>query len=214
MDPWKALERIDPWGEWRNPHEHPEVLEALTAGDWAYEQSVGYIRALRPREDPHEATRWWASPETRAHLLNAILRRGSRPLVWVEKELDLPRWKLHYYLDQFGLKLRLRPRRVAHVILPDGDTDEGRILEILSQAPVEGIVEARQVWWRARWSPSSWAFRVLEVVPPPPKRWQAVLAREPALRNVDPETVLHYLGPEGLARLIRGDTRDREEKSA
>lgn len=206
MDPYKALERIDPWGEWRNPHEHPEVLEALVAGDWPYEKAVGFIRAMRPRENPHEATRWWSSPETRAHLLAAILRRGSRPLVFVEQDLGLPRWKLHYYLDQFGLVVRPRPRRIAHVILPSGQMDEGQILEVLTEAPVRAVVEAAHIWWRAEWSRTSWAFRLLEAVPPPPKRWQAVVARHPVLRGVDPETIIHYLGPEGLARLLRGES--------
>lgn len=212
MEPLEALEqKIDPWGEWRNPHEHPGVLEALVLGNWPYERSVGYIRALRPREDPHEATRWWESTESRAHLLNAILRRGSRPLIWVEQDLDLARWKLHYYLDQFGLVIRIKPRRMAHVILPEGDTAEGRIIQIFSEAPVEALLETEGAWWRGRWSRSSWAFRATEPVPPPEARWRRLVSRRPLLRFVDAETLLHYAGPEGVRKILRGQDGGQDE---
>jgi len=206
MDPLKALERVDPWGEWRNPQEHPEVLEVLVGLDAPYEASVGYIRALRPREDPHEATRWWASPEARAHLLNAILRRGGRPLVAVERELDLPRWKLHYYLDQFGFRLRMRPRRGVHVILPAGEGVDGEVVQHLSEVPVRAVVETDAGWFEAEWSRTSWAFRALRPVPPPTRGWRRLLLRYPLLQGaVDEGVAALYLGPEGYAALWRGE---------
>lgn len=200
----RAMERIDPWGEWRNPQEHPEVLWAVVREACPYEAAVGYVRALRPREDPVEAARWWASPEARAHLLLAILGRGDRPLLQVERELDLPRWKLHHYLDQFGLRIRLRPRRGVQVILPSGGTVDGTLQELLEEVPVRAVVETEEGWWEARWSRSSWAFRALSPAAPPKPGFGRLLQREPALALVDPAVLGLYLGPEGYARLWGG----------
>jgi hypothetical protein len=201
MDTISALERLDPWGEWRNPHDHPEVAAYLVEHQPDYAQSVGFIRAMRPREDPHEAALWWASPEAKAHFVNAILQRGNRPLMAVEREMGLAKWKLHHYLDHFNFVIWMRPRRGTHIILPSGNKVEGVIREVLEGVPVQAVVECEEGWWLSEWSRSSWAFRAKAPTAPPGSGWRRLVRRRPLLLVYAPEIVGLYLGSEGYSRL-------------
>lgn len=194
------MRELDPWGEWRNPHEHPEVAAFLLRERPSYAVSVGFIRAGRPREDPHEAARWWASPEARAHLVNALIQRGRATMGAVERDLGLARWKLHHYLEAFNIRFWPRPKRGAKVILPSGEVVDGMIQEVLEGTPVRAYLEAEEGWWLGEWSPASWAFRAVAPVPPTRAGWRRLLYHR-FLLSYAQEAAGLYLGPEGYSQL-------------
>lgn len=194
-----GLAQLDPWGEWRNPHEHPDVVAFLLRERPSYAESVGYIRAARPREDPHEAARWWASPEARGHFINALLRRGGT-MGAVEREMDLAKWKLHHYLERFGLRFWPRPKRGAKIILPSGEVVDGVMQEVLEGTPVRAYLETEEGWWLGEWSPASWAFRAVAPVPPTRAGWRRLLYHR-FLLSYAQEAAGLYLDPEGYSQL-------------
>lgn len=109
----------DPFGEWINPHQCPEILAALERLPPDYTASVAYIRGQRPR-DAGPALQFWAAPVARAHFLNALLLRAHRTAVQVHEDLDVTPEKSYAYLPRWGVEFR--PRR-RDVLLEDAAGD-------------------------------------------------------------------------------------------
>jgi len=157
---------LDPWGEWRDPERNPDVADFVVKQRPTYAESVGFIRAERPREDNHAATIWWSSVPARAHLINALLRRDGRTVEEVERDLDIPASKIYYYLREFGMSFIPRPGDQVVVIGYGGERYNG----IRRHREVEGgvdevIIPEHGAVVPARWSRSNLMYRLLEPLP-------------------------------------------------
>lgn len=160
------LKTLDPYGEWLNPEEHPTLVAALldVAETGSYEESVGVIRALRPKA-ANEAVVFWESPVNRAHFMHAVLRRGSRSKLQVEADLDIPKSKLYYFLHSWGIKLQLSPKVAVTVLTSAGQRLDGEIVESLDLGRLRVRVEGCKGTFLAQWSPANAACRLLEPLP-------------------------------------------------
>ncbi len=149
------------YGEWRNADEHPGLLEFLSRRNPRYEESIAYLRT-RDRSNNKRANEWWGRTEARAHLINAVLKRGQRRVEQVEREALLPKGKLYYYLKSFELSFRMRPDGRTFVIFYDGTLHEAFLIEEYSGQ--RALLEIRHhdhvEQHYGRWSPSSWAYRL------------------------------------------------------
>jgi hypothetical protein len=110
------LQSKDPFGEWVNPHDTPEILAEIESLPNDFDASAAFIRALRPRESG-PALQFWITPIARAHFLNAMLLRGERTIVEVNQALDLSDEKGYAYLPRWNVEFRKRRRDVR---LQDG----------------------------------------------------------------------------------------------
>lgn len=106
----------DPFGEWVNPHDTPNILAEIEILPNDFHASAAFIRALRPRESG-PALQFWMAPIARAHFLNAMLLRGERTIVEVNQVLDLSDEKAYAYLPRWRIEFRKRRRDVR---LQDG----------------------------------------------------------------------------------------------
>lgn len=185
------LTELDPFGEWQNPQEFPEImreLRVLQLEGVSFSDSVGYVRSLRPVPPvfvegadrvvwkkacdaiPREAQLFWESPLSKAHLLNALFRRGSRTVT--ETEIDpnngmcIPSGKIYAYLKNKGIDFQARPRVGVNVRAVDGDVYRARILEEDPQDPRKALLQIDRVpipQW-GHWSASDWAYRLSKPV--------------------------------------------------
>lgn len=156
---------LDPWGEWRNPGLNPDVEEFLVAHRPTYAQSVGFIRAERPRENNHEATAWWGTTPARAHLINALLRRGSRTVEAVERELGIPSSKIYYYLREFRMAFQPRPGSSVVIIGYKGELYEGWVLKDYGNGRARLVVPEQGAVVEGEWSRTNQAFRLSQPLP-------------------------------------------------
>jgi len=169
MPPAVDLSRIDPYGEWQNAPSHPTIARLLTEPLGVYADSIAVLRGTRPSDNAHEAHVWWANPENRAHLLNALLRRGDRTLAEVERDADLRPGKVYAYLKSFEISFRARPRK--HVLAMDqhGDLHEAHVTRIDAKEPTLANLRlhAYPDVVRGRWSASNACFRLIEPLDQP-----------------------------------------------
>lgn len=175
MDPAVVLglADADPFGEWLDPHAHPELARLVALGvprdDGGYEPLGGYdasvslMRSIRPSTAGVDNPDFWSAPLHRAHLLNAVLRRGRRSLGAVGKQLDIAENKVHSYLKRFGIRFVAHPRKHVSVLDWDG---------LLYNADVVSVDRERRGYARlrvwefpdlveGRWSPANQAYRAL-----------------------------------------------------
>lgn len=149
------------YGEWRNAQDHPALLDFLTRANPTYDESIAYLRT-RDRSNNKRANEWWSKPESRAHLINAVLRRGARRIEQVEREALLPKGKLYYYLKSFDLSFKMRPDKRAFVIFYDGTLHEAYLVREYSN--LRALLEIQHPTHverhYGRWSPASWAYRL------------------------------------------------------
>ena len=156
---------LDPWGEWRDPERNPDVADFVVEHRPTYVESVGFIRAERPREDNHAATAWWSTTPARAHLINALLRRDGRTVEEVERDLDIPASKVYYYLREFGMSFTPRPGNRVVVIGYGGERYNGIRRREVGDGVAEIIIPEHGVIARASWSRTSRMYRLLEPLP-------------------------------------------------
>jgi hypothetical protein len=166
-----VLSRLDEYGEWLDPHGHPSLVRLLTAngGLGPYELSLSVIRGTRPSDSAYRAHLWWGDPVNRAHLLNALLRRGDRSVVEVEREADLRPGKTYAYLKSFGVAFRARPRRHVMAMDLDGDLHEAEVRGLDPQRPGTATLK---LWGYpseciGRWSVSNGCYRLLAPITEP-----------------------------------------------
>lgn len=210
MPPAADLTHVDPYGEWQNAPAHPAITRAL-ADTGGYADSIALLRGTRPSDSAHEAHVWWANPLHRAHLLNALLRRGDRTIAEVERDADLRPGKVYAYLKSFEITFRARPRK--HVLAMDehGDLHEAEVKHVepddvtLATLRVVGHPDPVQ----GRWSPASICFRLLTPLAQPLGALPLpVAARVVHVHTTDLARALHRAGVGGaghvyLAHLAR-----------
>lgn len=160
------LHDIDQYGEWLNPEQHPDIVAILTAGLGTYDTSLSVLRGARPSANAYEAHLWWANPENRAHLLNALVQRGHRSIVEFEREADIRPSKTYSYLKSFNIRFRARPRRHVTAMDLNGDLHEASVIRV---NPERGGEATLKLWgypgeWTGEWSIANACYRLNETV--------------------------------------------------
>lgn len=163
-----VLEHRDPYREWRNPHEHRSVERELATLPSDYQDSCAYVRGLRPRGDAKlhgDALRFWNAPRSRAHVINALLTRGSRSLVQLQRDTGLPRDKLHQYLMRWGVDYRMRRRDIT-LIDPTGHEASGLVTAWHpASASATVLLAGYTTHVRARFDRVNLLYRTQELLP-------------------------------------------------
>ncbi len=185
------LSELDPFGEWQNPQHFPEIMRELRVMQLervSFSDSVGYVRSLRPvppvfveGEDraawkkacdkvPRDAQLFWETPLSKAHLLNALFRRGSRTVTEIEIDqnngMTIPSGKIYAYLKNKGIEFQARPRVGVNIRALDGEVYRAKVLEEDPQDPRRALLQVERVptpQW-GLWSISDWAYKLLEPV--------------------------------------------------
>lgn len=164
---------LDAYGEFRNPEQHPQITALLASGALGdYHDSQSYIRGERPTAGHHvEASHFWRAPLSRAHLINALLRRGGRSVVEVERDLLLSPGSIYKYFSVWRIMFAARPQRHVGVMDYDGGGEliyEGEVVEHL---PQPGHARLRVLGFPGRvvgvWSAANHCYRLLESLPQP-----------------------------------------------
>ncbi len=185
------LTELDPFGEWSNPQQFPEImreLRVLQLERVSFSDSVGYVRSLRPvppvfvegddliawkkacDKIPRDAQLFWETPISKAHLLNALFRRGSRTVTEVEIDQNngmcIPSGKIYAYLHNAGIEFQARPRVGVMVRSFDGELFRAKVLEEDPEDPRRALLQVERVpiaQWGC-WSVADWAYRLSQPV--------------------------------------------------
>ena len=170
------LKELDVFGEWKNPQALPEVMRELRIMQLegvGVEASVGFIRANRPNRNEgicaaRRAQLFWGEPLSKAHLLNALFRRGLRTITELEVDphngLGIPNGKVYAYLKNAKREFRARPRKRVVVRTLDGEVCQARVIEEDLQDHSRALLKVDRVFipvW-GRWSVSDWCYKLLE----------------------------------------------------
>lgn len=166
--PRVTLSSIDQYGEWLNPTQHPDIVNALTTdgGLGGYDMSISVLRGARPSSDAYTAHLWWADPHNRAHLINALVQRGHRSIVEFEREADIRPSKTYSYLKSFRIRFRARPRRHVTAMDLHGDLHEASVVTV---DPHHAATATLKLWgypgeYTGTWSVANAAYRLHEPV--------------------------------------------------
>ncbi len=190
---WTALDltELDPFGEWLNPQRFPDLMRELRVFQVegvGFDDSVGYVRSLRPTPPvfveggdrrawkkacdavPREAQLFWENPVSKAHLLNALLRRDSRAITELETDpnngLCVPPGKIYAYLKNAGIDFLARPRQGVVVHALNGELFHAKILEEDPADARHALLKIDRVplpQW-GFWSAADWCYRLLAPV--------------------------------------------------
>jgi hypothetical protein len=163
-----SLSSIDQYGEWLNPTQHPDIVDALTRdnGIGSYDMSISVLRGTRPSSDAYTAHVWWADPTNRAHLINALVQRGHRSIVDFERDADIRPSKTYSYLKSFRIRFRARPRRHVTAMDLHGDLHEANVVRV---DPDHAATATLKLWgypgeYTGTWSVANAAYRLHEPV--------------------------------------------------
>lgn len=164
-------------------------LRVLQLEGVSFSDSVGYIRSLRPTPPvfiegddpvawkkacdkvPRDAQLFWQLPVSKAHLLNALFRRGSRTITEVEVDpnngMCIPSGKIYAYLKNVGVEFQARPRLSVVVRALDAELYHAKVVREDPQDPRRALllIDRTPIPLWGRWSVSDWCYRLTEPVP-------------------------------------------------
>lgn len=190
-----TLADIDQYGEWLNPRQHPDIVSILTSGEGigGYDMSLSVLRGARPSANAYDAHLWWADPRNRAHLINALVRRGHRSIVEFEREADIRPSKTYSYLKSFRVRFRARPRRHVTAMDVNGDLHEATVLRVDPDHPATATL---RLWGypgehAGVWSVANAAYRL-----------RAPITAEFGILPVDVAARVLGVHPADLARVL------------